>query len=162
MGIMVTKDEADKKIEGMREERKRIAKSGRSDAGEEMAAREMEISRTAIRNPRPDKAYRLVNREHKGRVGVLKGYGYKMVDPDSETQLVTAEVVDGAQTHGDLVLMETPVENYERRRRNRLDKQSSLAGEHAEASREKINQMARDAGLVGPHQEAVFDETRES
>lgn len=162
MGLLVTEDEADKKARGMREERQKIAKSGRPDAAQEMQAREMEISRTAIRNPNPGKAYRLVNRDHKGRVGVLKGYGYKVVPPKDEAQLVTAEIVDEAQTHGDLILMETPIENYERRRAKRLHHAEMLAGQHAEASKEKINKLARDSGLVGPHKEAAFDESRES
>src|SRR5690242_12307032 len=162
MGILVTEDEADKRTRGMREERQRITKSGRPDAAAEMAAKEMEVSRTAIKNPDPTKRYRLANKEHKGRVGVLKGYGYKVVDPDDKAQLVTGEEVDGAQSHGDLILMETTVENYERRRGARLKRQEALSGQQLEASREKINQMARDAGLVGPHQEAAFDESRDT
>ncbi len=150
MGIMVTKDESDKRTEGIREERKRIARSGRSDAAQEMQAREMEISR------------RLVNRDHKGRVGMLKGYGYKITKVDDEAQLVTGEEVEGAQTHGDLILMETPIANYERRRKSRMDRADQLAGNHAESARENINKLARDSGLVGPHKEAVFDESRES
>lgn len=162
MGIMVTKDEADKRVEGMKAERERIARSGRPDAAQEIAAREIELSRTAIRNPKPGKAYRLANKDQKGRLGLLKGYGWKVTDPKDSAQLVTAEEVDGAQTHGDLVLMETSVENYERRRAKRYERMERIANEHAEASRETINQMARDAGLVGPHQEAAFDDSRES
>ena len=162
MGILVTEDEADKKIRGAREERQKIARSGRPDAGAELAAREMEISRTAIKNPDPKKAYRLVNRDNKGRVGMLKGYGYKITDVDADAQLVMGEEVEGAQAHGDLVLMETPLENYERRRNKRYSRMEALSTAQLEASKEKINQMARDSGLIGPHQEAAFDESRES
>ncbi len=162
MGIMVTEDESDKRARGMREERQRIAKSGRPDAAQEMQAREMQISRTAVRNADPKKAYRLVNKDWKGRVGILKGKGYKMVPENDKAQLVTSEPVDGAQTHGDLVLMEVPIEKYERSRADRLSYQEQLSNHHAEASRENINRMARDAGLVGPHQEAAFDESRET
>lgn len=161
MGLVV-KDEADKKREGMAEERRRIANSGRSDAAEEMRAREMELSRTAIRNPDPAKAYRLVNRDQKGRVGMLKGYGYKVVAPDATAQLITGEEVDGAQTHGDLILMETPIGNYERRRSKRIKHSEEIAGAHVESVKEKINTIARNAGLVGPHKDAAFDESRES
>lgn len=162
MGIMVGEDESDKRTRGMREERKRIASSGRSDAAAEMQAREMEISRTAIRNPNPEKAYRLVNRDWKGRVGILKGKGYKITDPEDKAQLVTGEVVEGAQTHGDLILMEVPVEKYERSRKAKLDRVESLARENSEGTKERINKLARDGGLVGEHKEAAFDESRES
>lgn len=161
MGIVV-KDEADRKREGMAEERRRIANSGRSDAGEELRAREMELSRTAIRNPDPKKSYRLANKDQKGRIGLLRGKGYKVVPTDDRAQLVTGEVVDGAQAHGDLILMETSAENYERNRSRRLRQSEEIAGQHLESVREKINTIARDAGLVGPHKEAAFDESRES
>jgi hypothetical protein len=163
MGIMVTKDEADKRLEGMKAERQKIVSSGRSERAitEELVARESELSRTAVLNPDPRKSYHLANKDQKGRVGILKGLGYKPTDPKGKAQLVTGEEVDGAQTHGDLMLMETPVENYERRRGLRMKRQAAIAEEHAEASQETINQIARDGGLVGPHQEAAFDDSRD-
>ena len=122
MGIEFVADERDRKTEGMRQERKRLAKKAETqpeEAAEEMNYRELEISRTALLNPDPEKAYRLVNRDAKGRIGVLRGLGYKIVPEDAKVRLVTGEKIDGGQVHGDLVLMETPIENYERRRSRR-------------------------------------------
>lgn len=162
MGIMVTRDEADKKREGMEAERRRIARSGRSDVAEELRAREMEISQTAIRNPDPKKAYRLANKDWKGRVGVLKGKGYKITPPDDAAQLITGVELEGAQTHGDLILMEIAVEKYEASRRRKQQFHDSIAASQAEAAKDNINRIARDAGLIGPHKDAAFDDSKEN
>jgi len=164
MGIEFVADERDRKTEGMRQERKRLAKKAETqpeEAAEEMNYRELEISRTALLNPDPEKAYRLVNRDAKGRIGVLRGLGYKIVPEDAKVRLVTGEKIDGGQVHGDLVLMETPIENYERRRSAKRRRYEDQTGHEMEAARERINKIARDGRAVGPHQEAAFDDTGE-
>lgn len=159
MGITITADEADKKVEGMRAERKKVASKGGSAALEELAARNVELDRTAIHNPDPRYAYRLANREQKGRIGVLKGLGYETVPPSDKAQLVVGIEQDGGQTHGDLVLMRTPVENYERRRARKRALYDMQAGAYIEQAKENIEKIARDGGVARPHTSVTFDES---
>lgn len=146
MGITVTADEADRKIQGMRETRKEIARKGGAAAVQELSERVLELDRTAIHNPNPRYAYRLANRDHKGRVGVLKGLGYEIVPPSSEEQLVTGIEQDGGQTHGDLVLMRTKVENYERRRADKRARLEMTTGAFIQQAKENMEKAGRDSG----------------
>jgi hypothetical protein len=159
MGITVTADEADKKVQEMREKRKEITKRGGPSVQEELSERVLELDRTAIHNPDPHYAYRLANREHKGRVGVLKGLGYETVPVKDDAQLVVGVEQDGGQTHGDLVLMRTPIANYERRRANKRKIYEMQAGAHLETAKENINKIARDGGVAKAHSEAAFDDS---
>lgn len=159
MGITVTADEADKRIEGMREKRKEIARKGGPAAAQEMNDRVLELDRTAIHNPNPRYVYRLGNREAKGRIGVLKGSGYEVVPPSAEEKLVVGIEQDGGQTHGDLVLMRTPVENYEKRRARKRALYEMQTGAYIEQTKENIEKIARDGGVARAHTSVAFDES---
>lgn len=146
MGITVTADEYDKKIQGMRETRKEIARKGGSAAAQELSDRVIELDRTAIHNPNPNYVYRLANRDHKGRVGVLKGLGYEIVPPNAEEQLVTGIEQDGGQTHGDLVLMRIGVKNHERRRKEKRERLEMTTGAYIQQAKENMEKAGRDSG----------------
>jgi hypothetical protein len=161
VGISVTEDEADKKIRGARETRKEIVKkhTSSSHAADELNGRDLEINRTLLKDPNPEYAYRLVNRTKDGeRISLLQGMGYETVPEDDETRLIMSSNKDGCQVQGDLVLMRTPIENYENRRASRRRRWESMSGERIEQAKENINQIARDGGLVGPHKNAALEE----
>lgn len=157
MGITITEDEHDKAQRGIRETRKEIVRRhhrDQTDASEELNS--LELAETSIVNPNPEKAYHLVNRGKDGQyISRKKGMGYTTVKADDDAKLHGHAVVDGLQVYGDLVLMETPVANYERRRALKQKKWEHMSGERSAAAKEKMNKIARDAGLTGPHKDAV-------
>lgn len=157
MGITITEDEHDKAQRGIRETRKEIVRKharDNTDASEELGV--LELAETSIVNPDPTKAYHLVNRGKDGQyISRKKGMGYKTVSAESDAKLHGHAVVDGQQVYGDLILMETPVANYEKRRAMKLRKWQHMSGERTEAAKERMNKIARDAGLTGPHKDAV-------
>jgi len=160
MGISVTEDEADKKLRGVMETRKDVVRRHAHDTGaaEELSGR-LEIEPTELRNPDPAKAYHLTDRRRDGEIIARRqGQGYEITDPKGKTKLLNGVVKDDAQIIGDLVLMETPVENYERRKAMKNEKWKRMSMQRLEQSKEKINQIARDGGLVGRHKNAAVDE----
>lgn len=162
MGISVTADEADRKIEGARKERKEMVRrhsTNGTSMAEELRARAAELNPTHMDNPDPNYAYRLVDRRREGeRISQLEGMGYEVVPEDSPERLIHSSKRDGAQVRGDLVLMRTTAKAYEIGRQQKHKKMARMYGETMEQHKENINKIARDGGLVGPHQEAVTEE----
>lgn len=165
MGVQVTGDEVDRKLEGARKERREIVQrhvQNRTSAAEELAAVDHRVNRTAIRNPDPQYAYRLVNRNKDGeRISLLEGSGYEVVPEEDKTQLIQSSRRDGGQIQGDLILMRTHASNYEARKASKRRYMEQIYGSKMETTRENINKIARDGGVVGPHEEAAFDESGE-
>lgn len=165
MGVTVTADEADRRLEGARKERQEVIRrhgQNRTDAREELAAVDHRINRTRIVNPDPEKAYRLVNRNKDGeRISLLEGSGYEVVPDDDKTQLAMSSKRDGAQIQGDLVLMRTTASNYEQRRASKRRYLEQIYGNTIEETKERINKIARDGGVIGPHEEASVDRSGE-
>lgn len=160
MGISVSEDEQDKKIRGMREERKEIVRRHANDtnAPAEMQAREWQIDRTAWKNPDPKYAYRLVDRRKEGeKINLRKGQGYEVVPDDAKEQWNASAKVDGCQVQGDLVAMRIPIEQYEEHKALRRRKWQFMSGQRTAEAKENINKIARDAGLVGRHKDAVIE-----
>jgi hypothetical protein len=161
MGITVTEDEADKKFRGVSEGRKDVVKrhAHDADAAQEFQARSLEIEHTALRDPDPAKAYHLTDRRRDGEIIARKqGLGYEITDPKGKTKLINGVVKDDAQIMGDLVLMETPIENYEKRKQMKAEKWARMSMQRMDQAKEKINQIARDGGLISRHKNAAVDE----
>ncbi len=161
MGVTITEDEADKRLRGAMETRKEVVRRHAHDTGaaEELSARPLEVEPTELRNPDPAKAYHLTDRRRDGEIIARKqGYGYEITDPKGKTKLINGVIKDDAQVIGDLVLMETPVENYEKRRGMKAEKWRRMSMERMEQSKERINKIARDGGLSGRHRDAAVDE----
>ncbi len=161
MGVTITEDESDKKLRGAMETRKEVVRRHANDnhAAEELAARPLEVEPTELRNPDPNKRYHLTDRRRDGEIIARKqGYGYEVTDPKGKTKLINGVIKDDAQIIGDLVLMETSDENYERRRGMKAEKWKRMSMERLDQSRERINKIARDGGLTKRHQDAAVDE----
>ena len=160
MGISVTEDEGDKKIRGALETRKEITRRHARDtsAAEEIEARGDEVDICLVKNGDISKAYRLVNRTKDGEhIARRQGAGYEVTDPKGKARLVGGVVKDDAQVMGDLVLMETPVENYERRRSMRRKRAAQMYSDKMDEAKENINKIAREGGVVGRHTDAVIE-----
>lgn len=158
MGITITEDEFDKKIRGTREARKEMVERHKADTnmGEELNFRDLELNRTALRNPDPKKAYHMVNRTKDGEnIAKRQGEGYICTPADSDTKWIMSVNKDECQVQGDLVLMETSIENYERRRQLKRHRQAMMEGARVEQAKETMNKIARDGGLSGRHKDAV-------
>lgn len=167
MGIEFIEDEADKARRGVREERREVIRKhkGRPTANEELIERELDP--TMLRGPYDElagKRFKWVNRVSRDghRIQYHEGHGYQIVDPDkSSVKPVIGVKKDGAYVQGDLVLMETPLENYERRRHKANRKLDNMTGQYREVARENINKIARDEGRVPAHVDVAFDDSTE-
>lgn len=154
MSVSVTLDEADKRVQGAREERKRIASRSGSLASKnaELAALNDRVDRTGIVNPDPNYCYRLVDRRKDGeRVSLLEGMGYEVVPEDksgTDTRLHMRSKKDGGQTQGDLILMRVPVEQYESSRGRKRRKLESMYEDKQADTQEKIQKIGNDAGVT--------------
>jgi hypothetical protein len=160
VGITISEDEHDKKYRGMRETRKQIIEDHKHDTNtpQELMARTWQIDQTKLKNPNLEKAYHLVDRRKDGEIiNKRRGQGYKITPASDETQLNGCAHVDESQVKGDLVLMETSAENYEKRRELNRKRAEFMYGQRIEETKEKINKMARDSGLVGRHKDAVIE-----
>ncbi len=165
MGIEVSGDERDRKREGVikeAQELKRRANRGDSEASRALMERVRELDQTTLHNPDPKYAYRMANGDKKSRVGQLKGMGYEVVPVKDKTQAVKGYEQDGAQTVGSMILMRTPRENYERRRKDKALIYEMQTGAVNEKAAENIDRAARDGGFISPGESITFDESSES
>lgn len=160
MGITITEDEADKKHRGYAERAKETARRHANDThmADEIAARPLDFDQTAVVNADPRYVYHLVDRRQDGKmISRRKGQGYETVPADAKEQLAEHAKVDGVQVNGDLVLMRTPVANYERRAAQKRRKWQQMSGDRTAEAKENLNKIARDGGLTKPHQDAVTE-----
>lgn len=112
-----------------------------------------------LKDPDPAKHYRKIADDPK-RIARFQARGYRLTPPDSKTKLPGAIRDErGLQKEGDLVLMETDQANYRKRMAHIQDRAHRFSVAAREEQNEKMNQLARDAGLIGPHQRVAFDLT---
>lgn len=144
MGVEVLKDEADKKREEMRE-RMRLG-----DPGADI---------TRVENRDPKYRYRGINKDPR-RVARAKAKGFEAVPADDPARWPIEQ--EKGKEFGDLVLMREPMELYEAKKQADAEKAAAATRAHRDNTKERINQIAREAGAVGPHQDAVIDPQSEN
>lgn len=145
MAVEVVGDEADRKRTSQRERNKNLRREG-------------ELPPDLV-DPDPAKHYHKVADDPK-RIARFQSRGYRITPPDSKTKLPGAIRDErGMQKEGDLVLMETSSENYRKRVATINDRAHRFSVAAREEHNERMNQVARDAGLIGPHQQVSFDMT---
>lgn len=148
MAVEFLVDEADKKRLQRREQQKEMRVEG-------------EVPPDLIK-PDPDKHYKKVFYApgNRGRIARFQGRGYRVTPPDSTTKIPGARMEDGLQIDGeDLVLMETSQENYKKRVKQIANRAHRFEVQAQHEQQDKLNRLARDAGLVGPGQNVAFDPT---
>jgi hypothetical protein len=156
------KDERDRQQEAIR----KLTQSGRREEilGDPDLRRHFlsdNLDPTMLKHPDPAKRYKLVNKEPR-RMARFEAGGYVKVPHNAKTQLPgRLRTEDGGQTNGDNVLMETPVENFERRLKRISNRQKLMEQANIQETRDNINRIARDEMHSPPHRDAAFIEESE-
>jgi hypothetical protein len=172
MSIEMGEDEVDKRLRGLREQRHEVIhrkrgrppKQAQAEIVEEIIERDLEDS--MLKSPTDGYRYKWVNRRYSDgeRVQLHEGHGYEMVTEKNDKcrPLVGKfKEADGGFIRGDLILMRTPQANYERRRAKADEKLARATRSHIDEAMENVNQMARDARLIGPHKDSAFEQSSE-
>ena len=139
MGVEFVKDEADKKRQEIRE---------------------LGTDISALHNPDPNKRYRFINKNQQ-RVARFKAQGYEITSKDSKTKTsVNQPSPEGGQMLGDLVLMETSMDNYKRRVQKAAERGAARERLNHEETMDRINKIARDEGRI--RKPVAFDESTQT
>lgn len=149
MSAYVTEDEIDKRARQFREER-RLGKN---------------VDPTALENPKKKYRYKYVN-ENRRRTQHYENNGYEIVKVDKNDPKAVrprgGRITDeGTIRMGDMILMQTPRDNYIDRAAMAKARGDTMAEAFMEDAKEKINRMARDEGRVKRRGGVVFDDSQE-
>lgn len=153
MSVSVTKDEADKRREELREKRREAVATGDMEAAHR-------FDPSALRDPDPAYRYRWINK-HPSRVSRYKSAGYEVSPPSDRTD----SVIEGAKGDGavklndDMILMRTSRANYEARVKRIKERGDTWEKAGREQAIERINRIAREGHLAKEHQDVAFDES---
>jgi hypothetical protein len=139
-GVSVGKDEADKKIEEIKDRMRR------GDPGADL---------TQVLNADRRYRYRGVNKKPE-RIARAQARGFEHI-PEGSPERWPVDMGGGGKEMGDQILMREPIEVFKAKDAANKDRQKRQSRQKIDEARENINKMARDAGAVGPHQEAAFE-----
>jgi len=104
---------------------------------------------TVLNNPDPAKRYRYINKDPK-RVARFLAAGYTITKKSEggASPLIDQPGLNGAQEFGDLVLMETPMENFLARKRRAEAKSAMWERAGIDQARERLNRIRSARGLA--------------
>src|SRR5262245_19285634 len=116
---------------------------------------------TVVKEKKEGYYYRGVN-ANKRRVATFESKGYETVNEKDQESWTIEHKKDGAKQYGDQVLMRITLDKYVENRAVAELNYERQRGETIAATRERLNKLARDGGLIREHSKDItFDDSHE-
>jgi hypothetical protein len=114
---------------------------------------------TRIKEPNLKYRYRGINKRPE-RVARALARGFEHI-PKSDPESFQVQQGESGKEFGDLILMREPMDLYQHKLKVQRERAEEATRRFQEEQKAKINRIAREAGAVGPHQDAAIDESSE-